>query len=87
MTTIIYYSPIADDSAHRYKVTMTGDYDLGDDSDDIAEHCAEDWHNNYDGWEGSWPRVFALYRDKTGPAFGRFEVDVETVPNFTASPA
>jgi len=87
MPTTLYYNPRGDDTGHRHQVTLIADYDLDDDSwnDSLAEQCAEDWHNNKDGWEGDWPRVFSLYRAKTGPAFARYEVEVETVPQFNAT--
>ena len=87
MTTTLYYSPHGDDTYHRHEVTVDGDYDLSDDTwnDSLAEQCAKDWHSNCDGWEGVWPRVFALYRDTTGPAFARFQVDREYEPSFSAS--
>ena len=87
MPTTLYYNPRGDDTGHRHTVTLEADYDLNDGTwnDSVAEQCAEDWHTNKDGWEGDWPRLFSLYRDKTGPAFARFEVDRECVPQFSAS--
>ena len=87
MPTTLYYNPRGDDTGHRHQVTLIADYDLNDDSwnDSIAEQCAADWHDNKDGWEGEWPRVFSLYRDKTGPAFARFEVGREYTPEFSAT--
>jgi hypothetical protein len=90
MSTTLHYSATADEGAHRYQVTLDADYELEDDgiwNDSIAEQCAHDWHNNYDGWEAYWPRVFVLYKGKTGPAFAKFEVDRETIPQFNATPA
>lgn len=86
MPTTLYYSATDDEKATRHELTILPDYDLDDDTwnDSIAEQCAEDWHNNHDGFEAAWPRVFALYRDKKGPAFARFEVELETVPQFNA---
>jgi hypothetical protein len=86
MPTTLYYNEDGDDEGRRHQVTLIADYDLDDDTwnDSIAEQCAEDWHSNHDGWEASWPRVFSLYRQKTGPSFARFEVERETVPQFNA---
>lgn len=89
MNTTLYYNAYGDESGHRHKVTLMGNYDPAD-SDwhaYIAEQCAEDWHSNHDGFEARWPRVFVLYADKDGPHFARFEVDRETVPQFNASAA
>ena len=87
MPTTLYYNPRGDDTGHRHAVTLDGDYVLSDDTwnDSLAEQCAEDWHRNKDGWEGEWPRVFSLYRDKTGPAFASFEVEREYEPHFSAT--
>ena len=27
----------------------------------IVKQCAEDFHNNHDGWECSWPREFTIF--------------------------
>lgn len=88
MPTTLYYTTHDDDHAHRYQVTLIADYDLTDDtwSDSIAEQCADDWHCNHDGWEASWPRVFSLYRDKTGPSFASFTIEREYEPCFSATP-
>lgn len=87
MPTTLYYNPRGDDTGYRHLLTLVGDYDLADDDthEDIAEMCAQDWHTEKDGWEGEWPRVFSLYRDKTGPAFARFEVQREYEPQFSAT--
>lgn len=89
MPTTIFYNAYGDENGYRHEVRLLPDYDLSDDSwnDSIAEQCAEDWHDNKDGFEGQWPRVFVLFAGKTGPSFARFEVDRETVPQFNATPA
>jgi hypothetical protein len=51
---------------------------------DVAADAAEDYYSNYDGWEAAWPLEFVLYESEDGPAVGRFEVDCETVPQFSA---
>jgi len=48
-----------------------------------AEFAAEDYHSNHDGWESSWPLTFAMY-DPGDQLLGRYCVDRETVPRFTA---
>lgn len=45
---------------------------------EAAEYC----HSNRDGWEWHWPKVFVILED--GKEVGRFLVDRETVPDFTA---
>lgn len=85
----IYYSAYEGDDKHRHKVDLPRDYDPSDESEieDLALACAEDWHDDHDGWESSWPRVFTLYADKTGPELARRSVDREYTPSFVASPA
>jgi hypothetical protein len=51
----------------------------------IAEECAEDYHNNHDGWEASWPVTFVMW-DHRGEELGTCEVSRETAPVFQAAP-
>ena len=51
----------------------------------VAEECAQDYHDNHDGWElQSWPYTFSLRETEDGPVGARFAVDREAVPSFTA---
>ncbi len=50
----------------------------------IAEDCAKDYENNYDGWEDSWPIEMILY-STDGKVLGKFEVEKEDHPAFSAS--
>lgn len=86
MPTTLYYNPRGDDTGHRHQANLDGDYDIEDEynCEVAAELCAKHWHDERDGLEGEWPRVFSLYRDKTGPAFARFEVQREYEPQFSA---
>ena len=87
MPTTIYYSAYESERT-RHQVTLACEYDLSEASDieQIAELCADDWHDNHDGFEAKWPRVFAIFIDKTGPCFARFEVVREYEPTFCATP-
>lgn len=49
----------------------------------VAQDAAEDYHNNHDGWESSWPVDITLFHD--GKEIGKFSVDMETVPAFYAT--
>ncbi len=87
---IVYYS--AREDGHRFMLDLDGSYTLMEPDDasidelaDVAQFCAEDWHSNHDGWEAQWPRTFALYASKEGPALAHFEVDCEMVPSFSAT--
>lgn len=51
----------------------------------IAEDAAVDWFNNHDGYESSWPLEFQILR-MDGTEIGRFIVDMQPVPAFSATP-
>lgn len=89
MPLTLFYNPYGQENGYRFEVTLMDNLDLAEDGwhEYIAEQCAEDWHNNRDGFEGEWPRVFVLFADNAGPPVARFEVERETVPQFNASPA
>ncbi len=48
----------------------------------IADELAEDYNDNHDGWEASWPLELRIYGD--GQEVARFEVEKEMVPSFSA---
>ena len=52
--------------------------------DVIANECADDYHNNHDGWESTWPLRFFLRETEDGPIVAVFDVDREVVPQFSA---
>lgn len=55
-----------------------------DNSSWVAEDAAEDFYNNHDGWEATWPIEFSIF---SGEKFvGTFSVDCEAVPHFMAYP-
>jgi hypothetical protein len=89
--TTIYYSAYEGDGAYRHKLVLNSSYDTYDldDSDgheELAAACAEDFHDNYDGWESQWPRVITLYASKDGPELVRMSVQREYTPTFEAMP-
>lgn len=49
-----------------------------------AEEAAEDYWQNHDGWESTWPLTFALYETEDGPELHRFRVEEESEPVFSA---
>ena len=52
----------------------------------VAQECGEDYHDEHDGWESSWPIKVYLY-DGDGEPKGVFEVFMESQPHFYASEA
>lgn len=50
-----------------------------------AEACAEDYFHNHDGFEANWPLTFAIFDGFTGPEIGRWEVELEYKPSFSAA--
>lgn len=51
---------------------------------DQAVDAAEDYHGNHDGWEDRWPIEIEIFDSEDGPSAGRFEVERESVPQFSA---
>lgn len=51
--------------------------------DSYAKQAADYCHACRDGWEWSWPKTFVILED--GAEVGRFLVERETVPEFTAT--
>jgi hypothetical protein len=49
----------------------------------IAEECAEDFYENQDGWEASWPINFYLFEDGKDDYFAVVEVHLDFTPTFT----
>lgn len=49
----------------------------------LAEDAAEDFFNEHDGWDSSWPLTFRIFSD--GFDLGFWSVDVERVPQFSAT--
>ena len=75
------------DDGDRRPLTVEGDYSLHDigDQQDLAEEAAQDHWNNHDGWESRWPLTIVLFETETGPEVVRFDVDMQTVPEFIAT--
>ena len=48
----------------------------------VADDLAEDYNDNHDGWEASWPLELRIYRGDDEVA--RFEVEKEFRPYFSA---
>lgn len=48
----------------------------------MAELCAKDYFERYDGREAIWPLHVVLYSTECGPAVARFLVEKEDVPTF-----
>jgi hypothetical protein len=49
----------------------------------VAEDAAQDYHQNHDGWEASWPlEITLLHLD--GTLIGKFSVDRDYDPVFSA---
>ena len=68
--------------------TVTSKSDLDDEYGrrDAAQECAEHFWNEHDGETHGWPLTFIILGEG-GEELGRFSVDVETAPRFSASAA
>ena len=53
---------------------------------DAAKECAEHFWHEFDGETHGWPLTFTIL-DEDDNELGRFQVDVETAPRFSASEA
>lgn len=84
---IIHYT--AYDGGYRYAMEskQAADWDGESDLEFIAEEAAADFHSEHDGWEGVWPRTITLYDGKEGAELGRFTVEREYEPSFSAQRA
>jgi hypothetical protein len=74
-----FWYSTADDDDYRYKLQPHTGY-----LPDVAVFAAEDYHSNHDGWESNWPLLFTIYEGEEGPAVARFEVELESIPQFHA---
>ncbi len=72
-----YYVEGFDEEEYAYEIDTSSSS-----AENAADDCAEDWHNNHDGWEvKSWPLWFRVQLDD-GPWY-RCKVDREISPYFT----
>lgn len=84
MSRPVFYSAAESETRHRLPLFCFLDvYDVGD-QQMLAELAADDFHSHHDGWEYSWPVRIELYGDEDGAAVARFDVERESVPEFTA---
>jgi len=81
-----YYSIPEHDGETRFEIRVAGSYDLKDDAETLAEICAQNYHYHHDGWDTKWPLVVCIYETKESPELGRFSVEREEVPRFSATP-
>jgi len=51
-----------------------------DNPEDVAEEAAQDYWDNCDGWEASWPNTFEIFDE--GKSVGKFVVEMEATPTF-----
>lgn len=74
------FDEVVDSGFHIPKSAHKFAHDL----EDVAAECGEDYHDNHDGWESSWPLTVYLY-DGDGSPKGAFEVFREDRYAFYAS--
>jgi hypothetical protein len=77
ISTAVWYA-VHDDGEYRYRLQT-----VFRDASDQAADAGEDYWNNHDGWESKWPLTFFIYESEDGPPVGAFEVEMETVPQFS----
>lgn len=75
-----YWLPEHGGSVNDY-YTFETNFDK-EDGDWLAEAAAENFHDNHDGWDYSWPVVIVVADELD--VIGIFSVEREAVPEFTA---
>jgi len=75
------YSVDQEDFENSYEFESTWIYDGMEDV--VVEEAAEDYHDNHDGYEDSWPIDFFLF-DLNGTLLESFTVEREASPVFNA---
>ncbi|AZZ92789.1 hypothetical protein EUZ85_19495 [Hahella sp. KA22] len=87
MTTIYYKVPSeCEESTYELSTDLSpASLKYGRVLGSIAKECAEDYFNDHDGWESTWPMTFTLHLAEDGPIIGKFNVDMEQVPAFFAT--
>lgn len=48
----------------------------------MANQCAENFFNEHDGWECSWPIDITLYETEDDPVVAKLSVEMEAQPVF-----
>jgi hypothetical protein len=79
----VWYS-VHDEDGERFELELAVAIDLGNPVDRgiAASGCAEDYNNEHDGWESSWPVNLWMFASEEGPAIDRFVVEKEVEPVF-----
>jgi hypothetical protein len=85
--TKIWYARQTKGISYRYSGEYNAQiYDLDDDTDQeyIADQCAEDFYNNHDGQQCTWPIIFEFFLDNNPESESIFvcEVELEYTPEF-----
>jgi hypothetical protein len=76
----IWYRCLADgDESFCEFETTEDDFDIF-----MAQEAAQDYWDNHDGWEASWPLEFSLHETEGGAEVARFAVQMEAEPVFYA---
>lgn len=77
---MIYYKTEQDDST-AFELPNSEDYDL---DDFTAGQCAEDYHDQHDGWECTWPIQILLAEKEDSAVWKLFLVEREYSAEFYA---
>lgn len=72
-------SPDEEDTEDNYSKA----YSLHDNPEWIAEDCAKQYWEEFEGWEASWP-LFFIVRDANMQLIGKFEISLDFDPVFHA---
>ena len=80
----IWYTVPDHDEVSRYSCEVSTSTTF-DDLDYQAEICAENYNDEHDGWESTWPLTIALFASEDGPEIARFKVEQEFSPVYRAA--
>ena len=69
---------------YNYTYEIESCWDEGDEVEYVAQDAAEEYHNDHDGWESSWPCDFTIWNE-SGKNLGTFTVEREFDPTFSAN--
>ncbi|WOE32790.1 MULTISPECIES: hypothetical protein [unclassified Acinetobacter] len=86
MKSIFYVVPDHCD-ASRYSIKLKHDTDVEYISRNafvFADDCAEDYYDNHDGWESTWPLEFHLYESEDADKpFHKCLISIQINPSFS----
>ncbi|HEM6651489.1 hypothetical protein [Acinetobacter pittii] len=87
MSERIFYTLPRECSKSRYELNLNDKQAwLESDLDFVSNQCAQDYWDNHDGWESTWPLEISIFETETAEApIATYIVDMEMEPSFSSS--